>query len=82
MRNSRLCKFDSIQGIDPSAMAGMREGLRCSIPGFTQMTKAQVEQLKSTLKDERRGHGLWQRKSGVASAKSAKRVAAATPKGV
>jgi hypothetical protein len=53
MRNSRLCKFDSIQGIDPSAMAGMREGLRCSIPGFTQMTKAQVEQLKSTLKDER-----------------------------
>ena len=53
MRNSRLCKFDSIQGIEPSAMMGMREGQRCSIPGFTRMTKAQVELLKSTLKDER-----------------------------
>ena len=34
-------------------MMGMREGQRCSIPGFTRMTKAQVELLKSTLKDER-----------------------------
>ena len=31
----------------------MREGMKCSIPGFTQLTKAQVEQLKITLKDER-----------------------------
>jgi hypothetical protein len=27
--------------------------MRCSIPGFTQVTKAQVDQLKVTLKDER-----------------------------
>ena len=53
MRNSRLCKFDSLQGIDPDSFAGMREGMKCSIPGFTQVTKAQVEQLKITLKDER-----------------------------
>jgi hypothetical protein len=53
MRNSRLCKFDSIQGIDPDSIMGLREGMRCSIPGFTQVTKAQVDQLKVTLKDER-----------------------------
>lgn len=53
MRNSRLCKFDSLQGIDTDSMLGMREGMKCSIPGFTQVTKAQVEQLKITLKDER-----------------------------
>jgi len=53
MRNSRLCKFDSLQGIDTDSLAGMREGMKCSIPGFTQVTKAQVEQLKITLKDER-----------------------------
>ncbi len=53
MRNSRLCKYDSIQGIDPDSMVGMREGMRCSIPGFTKVSKAQVEQLKVALKDER-----------------------------
>lgn len=53
MRNSRLCKFDSLQGIDTDSVVGMREGMKCSIPGFTQVTKAQVEQLKITLKDER-----------------------------
>ena len=53
MRNSRLCKFDSIQGIDLNSIGGMREGMNCSLPGFTQVTKAQVEQLKITLKNER-----------------------------
>lgn len=53
MRNSRLCKYDSIQGIDPDSMVGMREGMRCAIPGFTKVSKAQVEQLKVALKDER-----------------------------
>jgi hypothetical protein len=53
MRNSRLCKYDSIQGIDLDSMAGMREGMKCSIPGFTRITKAQVEQLTVTLKNER-----------------------------
>ena len=53
MRNSRLCKYDSIQGFDPDSMMGLREGMHCSIPGFTQVTKAQVEQLKVSLKDQR-----------------------------
>ena len=53
IRNSRLCKHDSIQGFDPDSMMGMREGLRCAIPGFTQVTKAQVGQLKVSLKDQR-----------------------------
>ena len=53
MRNSRLCKYDSIQGIDLNGIAGMREGMKCSIPGFTRITKAQVEQLTITLKSER-----------------------------
>ena len=53
MRNSRLCKFDSIQGIDLNGIGGMRQGMNCAIPGFTQVTKAQVEQLKITLKNER-----------------------------
>ena len=53
MRNSRLCKYDSIQGFDPDRMMGSGLGMRCSIPGFSQISKAQVEQLKVSLKDRR-----------------------------
>ena len=53
MRNSRLCKYDSIQGFDPDSMMGSGLGMRCSIPGFSQISKAQVEQLKVSLKDRR-----------------------------
>ena len=70
MRNSRLCKFDSLQGIDPDSFAGMREGMKCSIPGFTQVTKAQVEQLKITLKMSASALASWQKRSVAKHAKN------------
>ena len=52
MRLNRLCEYDTIQGFDTNSYGSMMEGARCMIPGFTEVTEAQVEQLQLTLRDE------------------------------
>ena len=52
MRLNRLCEYDTIQGFDANSYGSMMEGARCMIPGFTEVTEAQVEQLELTLRDE------------------------------
>jgi len=52
--SNRLCALDGIRPIYETGLGGYREGMRCSVPSFQQVTKEQVLLLKDTLKLRKR----------------------------
>ncbi len=51
---SRLCRLDTIRALEEWGLGNYQPGMPCHIPGFQNITKEQVMQLKDTLKATKR----------------------------